>query len=67
VDLDLPPVKALSYSEFDVEDESDDWFVLVGVEANAPFSLKQPEFSLKQFVKRIGQPNYSAFHNWKKV
>jgi hypothetical protein len=25
------------------------------------------EFSLKQFAKRMGQPNFSAFNKWKKV
>jgi len=29
--------------------------------------LKQIEFSLKQFAKRKGQPNFSAFNKWKKV
>jgi hypothetical protein len=25
------------------------------------------EFSLKQFAKKMGQPNFSAFNMWKKV
>jgi len=29
--------------------------------------LNQTEFSLKQFAKRMGQPNFSAFDKWKKV
>jgi hypothetical protein len=32
-----------------------------------PYSLKEMEFSLKQFAKRMGQPNFSAFNEWKKV
>jgi hypothetical protein len=29
--------------------------------------LKQTEFSLKQFAKRMGPPNFSAFNKCKKV
>jgi hypothetical protein len=29
--------------------------------------LKQTEFGLKQFAKRMRQPNFGAFHKWKKV
>jgi hypothetical protein len=36
-------------------------------EGKPPISLKQTEFSLKQFAKTMGQPNYSAFNEWKKV
>jgi hypothetical protein len=40
---------------------------LGGAEGKAPISLKQTEFSLKQFAKRMGQPNFSTFNKWKKV
>ena len=34
---------------------------------DTPLTLKQSEFSLKQFAKRMGQANYSAYNKWKKV
>jgi hypothetical protein len=40
---------------------------LGGAEGNDPISLKQTEFSLKQFAKMMGQPNFCAFNMWKKV
>jgi hypothetical protein len=40
---------------------------LGGAEGKTPISLKQTEFSLKQFAKIMGQPNFSAFNQWKKV
>jgi hypothetical protein len=40
---------------------------LGGAEGKAPISLKQTELSLKQFAKRMGQPNFSAFNKWKEV
>jgi hypothetical protein len=40
---------------------------LGGAEGKATFSLKQTEFSLKQYAKRMGQPNFSAFNKWKIV
>jgi len=57
----------ISYNEYDADDESDDSSNLGGAEGKPPVSLKQPEFSLKQFAKRMGQANYSAFNKWKKV
>jgi len=57
----------ISYDEFDADYESDDSSDLGGAEGKAPTSLKQTEFSLKQFAKRMGQPNFSAFNKWKKV
>ena len=36
-------------------------------EGKAPISLKQTEFPLKQFAKRMGQSNFSTFNKWKKV
>jgi hypothetical protein len=40
---------------------------LGGAEGKDPIGLKQMEFSLKQFAKRMGPPNFSAFNMWKKV
>jgi len=64
---DLPPLPEISYDEFDADFESNDLSDLGGAEGKAPISLKQMEFSLKQFAKRMGQPNFSAFNKWKKV
>ena len=64
---DLPPLPEISYDEFDADYESDDSSDLGGAEGKAPTSLKQTEFCLKQFAKRMGQPNFSAFNKWKKV
>ena len=64
---DLPPLPELSYDENDAAEESDDSSDLGGAEGKPPISLKQTEFSLKQFAKRMGQANYSAFNKWKKV
>jgi len=63
----LLPLPAISYDEFDADYESDDSSDLGGAEGKAPTSLKQTEFSLKQFAKKMGQPNFSAFNKWKKV
>ena len=64
---DLPSLPEISYDEFDADAESDDSSDLGGAEGKAPISLKQTEFSLKKFAKRMGQPNFSAFNKWKKV
>jgi len=64
---DLPPLPEISYNKYDADDESDDLLNLGGAEGKPPVSLKQTEFSLKQFAKRMGQANYSAFNKWKKV
>jgi len=64
---DLPPLPDISYDEFDADADSDDSSDLGRAEGKAPISLKQMEFSLKQFAKRMGQPNFSAFNKWKKV
>jgi len=57
----------MSYEQYDAADESDDLSDLGGAEGKPPISLKQTEFSLKEFAKRMGQPNFSAFNKWKKV
>jgi len=64
---DLPPLPEISYDEFNADAWSDDSSDLGGTEGKAPISLKQTEFSLKQFAKRMGQPNFSAFNKWKKL
>jgi hypothetical protein len=64
---DLPPLPEISYDEFDADHESDESSGLGWAERQAPTSLKQIEFSLKQFAKRMGQPTFSAFNKWKKV
>jgi hypothetical protein len=53
---DLPPLPEISYDEFDADYESDDSSDLGGAEGNALIILKQTEFSLKQFAKRMGSP-----------
>ena len=64
---DLHTVAEISNDEFDADAESNYSSGLGGAEGTAPISLKQTEFSLKQFAKRIGQANLSAFNKWKKV
>jgi len=64
---DLPQLPRISYDKFDEDYESDDSSDLGSAKCKAPISLKQMEFSLKQFAKRIGQPNFSTFNKWKKV
>jgi len=65
--VDLPPLPEISYDQYDGDYESDDSSDLGGAEGKAPISLKQTKFSLKQFAKRMVQPNFSAFNKWKKV
>jgi hypothetical protein len=52
----------MSYDEYDAAEESDNSSDLGSAEGKPPISLKQIEFSLKQFAKRIGQANYSVFN-----
>jgi hypothetical protein len=63
----LPQLPEIIYYQYDAENESDDSSDLGGAEGKALISLKQMEFSLNQFAKRMGQPNFSAFNKWKKV
>jgi hypothetical protein len=63
----LPPLPEISYDEVDSDYENDDLSDSGGADGKAAISLKQTEFSLKQFAKRMGQPNLSAFNKWKKV
>jgi len=64
---DLSPLPEISYDKFDADYGSDDSLDMGGAEGKAPISLKQTDFSLKQFAKRMGQPNFSTFNKWKKV
>ena len=57
----------MSDHEYNAADESNHSLDLGGAEAKPPITLKQTEFSLKQFAKRMGLANYSAFKKWKKV
>jgi len=49
------------------DDESDYFLDLSSTVGKLPISLKQMEFSLKQFPKMMGQANYSAFNKWNNV
>jgi hypothetical protein len=64
---DSPLLPEISYDEFDSDYESDDSLDLGMAEGKAPISLKETEFSLNQYAKRMGQPNFSAFNRWKIV
>jgi hypothetical protein len=64
---DLPPLQGMSSNEYHAADESDNLSDLGSAEGKPPISLKQTEFSLKQFAQRMGQPNFIAFIKWKKV
>jgi len=63
----LPPLPEISYDEYDADDECDDSSNLGGAAGKPPVSLKQTEFSLKQFANRMGQATYCAFNKRKKV
>jgi len=63
----LPPFSDISYDKYDADYESDDSLDWGGADGKASISLKLTEFSLKQFAKRMGQPNFSTFKKWKKV
>jgi hypothetical protein len=64
---EFPPLPDISYDQYDADYESDDLSDLGVAEDKALISLKQKEYSLKQFAKRMRQPNFSAFNKWKKV
>jgi len=65
--VDLPTLPEICYDEYAAYDESDDLSDSDGAVGKPPISMKQIEFSLKQFAKGMGQANYSIFHKWKKV
>jgi hypothetical protein len=64
---DLPPLPEWCYYEYDAAEESDYSLDVGGAEGKPPIGLKEMEFSLKQYSKRMGQPNYIGFNKWKKV
>jgi hypothetical protein len=51
---DLPLVHEISYDKYDADNERNNSSDLSCAEAKSPLSLKQMEFSLKQFAKRMG-------------
>jgi len=63
----LAPLPDISHDEYGADYESDNLSDLGGAKGKAPISLKQTELTLKQFVTRMGQPNFSTFNKWKKV
>ena len=63
---DLPPLPDISYDEYDADEESDYSSDLGSAKGKPPVSLKQTEFSLKQFVKKTRQANYGAFNKGRK-
>jgi hypothetical protein len=63
----LPPLPVISYDKLNADYYSDDLSELGGAECKAPISLKQTQFSLKQFSKRMGKHNSSSFNQWKPV
>ena len=63
----LPPLSTISYDEYDERYGSNNSSNLGRAEGKVPISLKQTEFSLKQFGKRMRQPILSAFNKWKKL
>jgi hypothetical protein len=57
----------MSYDDYDADDESDDSSDSGSAEGKLTVSLKQTEYSMKQFAKRMVQANCCAFNKWKKV
>jgi len=63
----LPPLPEIAYNDYDADNASNNSLDLGNAECKPPLRLKQTKFSLKQFAKRMGQGNYSAFNKRKKV
>jgi len=61
---ELPPLPDMSKGNYYANDGIKDSSNLGGAEGKMPVSLEQMEFSLKQFAKRMGQANISAFNKW---
>jgi hypothetical protein len=55
------------YNEYDTTDKSDNLSALGSADSKPPMSLKQTEFSLKQFAKGTRQANHIALNKWKIV
>jgi hypothetical protein len=64
---EFPPLPEMSYDNYDADDASKDTLDLGGAEGKPPINLKQTEFSLKQFAKRMWQSNYNGCNKWMKV
>jgi len=64
---DVPALPDIVWNNYEADDESNDSLDSGGAEGKLPVSLKQTEFSLKQFAKRIQLANYSPFNKRKKV
>jgi len=64
--VDLHPSSEISYDKFDEDNQSNNSSDLGRAKGNAPISLKQTQFSLKEFPKGKGQPNFCAFNKRKK-
>jgi hypothetical protein len=57
----------MSYVKYDALDKCNDLSDFSLAESKPPISQKQTEFSLKQFAKRKGHPNFSTFNKWMNV
>jgi len=55
--VDLSVLLEISYYDYDSDDESNDLLDMGCDEGKPAVSLKQTDFSLKQFAKRMGQAN----------
>jgi len=64
--LDIPPLLANSCDKCEAEDETEDSSNLGGANAKAQTSPPQTILSLKQFAKKIWQPNFGVFNIWMK-
>ena len=52
----------ISHDDYDADNVSEDSLDLGSAEGKPPISLKQTKFFLKEFAKRQGQVNFSAFN-----
>ena len=64
---DLNPFTEVFYDKYNTDNVISNSLAFGGVEVTIPLRLNQTDFSLKQFAKRMEQPNYSTFNKWKKV
>jgi hypothetical protein len=62
--VELPPLPEISYTNYDANDDSTDSSDLGSAEDTPIISHKQTEYSVMQFLKQMGQANYSAFTKW---
>jgi hypothetical protein len=64
---DLPSSPESSYDKYYADYQTEDSSDFGWAKGKALLSLKQTEFSLKQFAKRMGLPNLSIYNKWEKV